>query len=155
MGQVDLRGHRKVFGVELEGQGLSHFKFRNEVRGLLITGHQAKYDADNRLIGTEGTIEVGLPNDVHVRIWRRGQTDWQVVPCGENIHADAAHGRGIRDVVESLQTGREPILGARATLQSTELMFATYESARRGGRIDMPATIEGNPFEAMLAKAKV
>jgi UDP-N-acetylglucosamine 3-dehydrogenase len=152
LGQVDLRGHHKVFGVELEGQGLSHFKFRNDVRGLLITGHEARYGCDNRLIGTEGTIEVGVGGDVHLRTWHRGQTDWQVIPTSEDVHADAAHGRGIRDVVEALKTGREPVLGARQTLQSTELIFATYESSRRRGRVDLPLTIEDSPLDAMLAE---
>ena len=38
IGQVDIRNHKVVFGVTLEGQGLSHFHFENGVEGLLFTG---------------------------------------------------------------------------------------------------------------------
>src|SRR5262245_51681945 len=38
LGQVDLRNGRTVFGLALEGQGLSHIKFANGVHGLVVTG---------------------------------------------------------------------------------------------------------------------
>lgn len=151
IGQIDLRGHRKVFDAPVEGQGLSHFKFHNGVRGLLVTGFEAGYGCNNRLIGTEGTIEVAPADGVQLRIWPKGQTDWQIIPTAENIHADTAIDRAIKDLVESLQTGREPILGARQTLQSTELIFATYESARRRARVDLPLTIGDSPLASLLA----
>ena len=155
IGQVDLRGGRTIFGVELEGQGLSHFKFRNGVRGLIVSGFENGYGCDNRLIGTEGTIEVGVSGDVSLRTWHRGQTQWEVVPTSENLHGEDAHGRSVADLVEALKTGREPVLGARQALASTELVFATYESARRGGRVDLPLTIVDSPLAGMLAKARV
>ncbi len=42
------------------------------------------------------------------------------------------------DAVESLKFGRETALSSRKVIKATELIFATYESARRGGRIDLP-----------------
>jgi hypothetical protein len=56
----------------------------------------------------------------------------------------------ILDLVDALKTGREPQLSARKALQATELIFATYESSRRRGRVDLPLEIEDSPFLSML-----
>lgn len=150
IGQIDTRKHHQIFGVEIEGQGLAHFKFANDVRGLMITGHEAKWGAEIRLCGTEGTIEIAATNDKEVRVWRKGQSDWEVIPTSENIHADPAHAKGIQDLVDALKTGREPELSGRRALRATELIFGTYESSRRRGRVDFPLTIEDSPLYDML-----
>ena len=59
-------------------------------------------------------------------------------------------GLGVLDLVDALKTGREPELAARRALRATELIFATYESSRRRGRIDLPLTIEDSPFLSMV-----
>jgi enoyl-CoA hydratase len=38
IGQIDARGDRRIFGLPVEDQAICHFKFRNDVRALLITG---------------------------------------------------------------------------------------------------------------------
>jgi hypothetical protein len=43
------------------------------------------------------------------------------------------------------------LLSARYALQATELIFASYESSRRRGRVDLPLTIDDSPFLTMLA----
>ncbi len=58
--------------------------------------------------------------------------------------------RGVLDLIDALKTGREPELAGRRALQATELIFATYESSRRRGRIDLPLTVEDSPFRAMV-----
>ena len=40
IGQIDARGGRTIFGVTVEGQGLSFWKWRNGVYGLMVTGSQ-------------------------------------------------------------------------------------------------------------------
>jgi phytoene/squalene synthetase len=37
-------------------------------------------------------------------------------------------------------------------LQATELIFATYESSRRRGRVDLPLEIDDSPLIAMLGQ---
>jgi hypothetical protein len=49
-----------------------------------------------------------------------------------------------------LKTGREPELAGRRALQATELIFATYESSRKRGRVDLPLQIEDSPLLSML-----
>ena len=62
---------------------------------------------------------------------------------------------GVLDLVDALKTGREPELAGRRALRATELIFATYESSRRRGRIDLPLEIEDSPFLAMVVAGEL
>jgi UDP-N-acetylglucosamine 3-dehydrogenase len=160
MGQIDARGGRTIFGVTVEGQGLSFFQWRNGVYGLMATGSKvfpqpARLRAGdtvcaNRLIGTEGVIEVGVQDGPVLR-YRNLDTSgrWREVDEG-SIHGPEHFDAAILDLVDALQTGREPILSARKALQATELIFATYESSRSRQRVDLPLTIADSPLKSML-----
>lgn len=150
IGQVDPRNGREIFGVYVEGQGLSYFRYKNGVHGIMVTGQETGWGAENRLVGTEGVIEVGVSPEIPLRVWGKGQTDWQVIPVEDGIHSQIHFVRAIQDVVAALKEGREPELSARKALQATELIFATYESSRRRGRVDLPLDIEDSPLKTML-----
>ncbi|MFP3897535.1 MAG: Gfo/Idh/MocA family protein [Anaerolineales bacterium] len=150
IGQIEPRGGQKIFGVPVEGQGISHFKYRNGVHGLMITGFEAGWEASNRLVGTEGVIEVGPSQDVSLRTWIEGQETWQPVELEEGLHGQDYVKLAVLDVIDALKTGREPELAARKALQATELIFATYESSRRRGRVELPLDIEDSPLLTML-----
>jgi hypothetical protein len=68
------------------------------------------------------------------------------------IHDLGAVGLGVVDLIDALKTGREPELSARRALAATELIFATYESSRRRGRVDLPLTIDDSPLLDMLGR---
>jgi UDP-N-acetylglucosamine 3-dehydrogenase len=153
IGQIDTRGTEQVFGVPVEGHGLSHFLFENGVEGLMTTGVGAFGTLTNRLVGTDGTIEVGHSNEVPLRYWGKGMSGWQAVEVPEGLHPQDAIKHGVLDLVDALKNGREPELAGRRALRTTELIFATYESSRRRARVDMPLEIEDSPLIAMLAKA--
>ncbi|GAB4124691.1 MAG: Gfo/Idh/MocA family oxidoreductase [Roseiflexaceae bacterium] len=152
IGQIDLRGTERVFGVPVEGHGLCHFRFANGVDGLMLTGVGAADTLTNRLIGSEGTIEVGFSNEIPLRYWGKGMTDWETVPAPEGLHGMEAVSRGIADLVDALATGREPELSGRRALRTTEVIFATYESSRRRARVELPLAISDSPLIAMLAE---
>ena len=138
LGQIDLRGATKVFGAIQAGHGITEFRFRNGVRALYRFGHQ---HADGgcllRLIGDAGVIEI-LFDAPWLRLRRHGQTDWEVIETGESIHDDQAIYRGIADLLNGIETGALPQLASENALRATEIIFATHESARRRGRIDLP-----------------
>ncbi len=154
IGQMELRGNRRIFDAPIEGQGLCHFKFRNDVRGIMITGFEANWGCEIRAVGTEGQLELGASNEVPLRTWLKGQTQWEKVETAEGLHGDQAVWKGAMDVVSCLKTGREPELSARKALQATQLIFATYESSRRRGRVDLPLQIEDSPLADMLASQR-
>lgn len=154
LGQTDFRDGRTVFGIALEGQGLSHFKFANGVHGLLITGHEHGWAAQNRLIGADGIIEVAVADGPGLRLWGQGQTGWTIIELPEEGPALRLVPLGVRDLVDALRTGREPELSGRRALRATELSFATYESSLRRGRVELPLRSEGSPIAALHAAAQ-
>ena len=44
MGQIDWRQERTAFGVQMETNGLSYIKWKNDVCGLLVTGRDSRPD---------------------------------------------------------------------------------------------------------------
>jgi UDP-N-acetylglucosamine 3-dehydrogenase len=165
IGQIDARGGRPIFGAMVEGQGLSLFKWRNGVLGLMVTGHRGLYqqgeplrsiDCNNRLIGSEGVIEVGVHDgpSLRLRSIEMGNV-WREIDVGGGIHGNELHTEVVLDLVDALEAGREPEVSGRKALQATELIFATYESSRRRGRVDLPLDIEDSPYVAMLDRADI
>jgi predicted dehydrogenase len=155
LGQIDVSDARTVFGAWVESQGLSHFKYENGVYGLLVTGFEAMPIAENRLIGSEGIIDVGGGEGKVLQIWNKGSNDWKNVEMDEGIHGDDAISRGIQDAIDALRDGREPELSGRRALRATELIFATWESSRRRGRVELPLDIEDSPLVTRLTEEGV
>jgi UDP-N-acetylglucosamine 3-dehydrogenase len=157
IGQIDLRGTKYVFDAPCEGQGLSHVKYQNGVHGLMVTGFEAEWPAEIRLLGTDGVIEIAPKAEGagHLRTWGKGQSGWSKVEVAEGIHEDSAIANGVINLIESFRSGKEPELSAAHALRATELIFATYESARRHGRVDLPLQIEDSPLVEMLLASKI
>ncbi|MBN1643096.1 MAG: Gfo/Idh/MocA family oxidoreductase [Anaerolineae bacterium] len=157
LGQIDARGGRQIFGVMVEGQGMSLFRWENGVLGMLLTGQDAWYEPDgvacaNRLIGAQGTIEVGVRAGPQLRLRSAGTGGaWQAIDVSSGLHGGDHVVAGVLDLVDALVTGREPVLSARKALQATELIFATYESSRRRARVELPLEIDDSPLLTMLA----
>lgn len=147
IGQVDWRNGTTIFGVPVESQGISLFSYENGVQGLLITGHGTERKLSNRLIGSDGVIEVTL-GATSIRVRGKGDADWRDVQVADEGQENLSEvvGRGVLDLIEALKTGREPELSARRALRATELIFATYESSRRAGRIELPLEPLASPF---------
>jgi predicted dehydrogenase len=146
LGQVEPTGGGTIFGVKLEGQGVASLRFANGVRALLMTGHQAEWGAMNRLVGTEGVIEIGATGWDSLRVWSKGSSFWEEIDT--TTEGPTGVVAAVIDVVNALQEGREPELSARKALMATELIFATYESARRGGRVNLPLDVEDSTIYA-------
>lgn len=156
MGQIDYRGGRPVFGVELEGQGLSEIMWSNDVRGLMFTGRDADIGCANRLIGSDGTIEVGVTGGPILRVRGRGDGKWRVIDTQENsLHAQESFCKAIDNLADCLESGEEPVLSGRKALQTNEVIFATYESSRRRERVDLPLDIEGSPLAEMFEAGEI
>ncbi len=115
--------------------------------GILSTNMAEGWPLSIRIVGTDGFIEAALRTDP-LRIWAKGSSKWETVaPEGENS-LEATVARGVMDAVESLKLGREPELSSRKVIKATELIFATYESARQSGRIDLPLVADDSTILA-------
>ena len=182
MGQVDYREENVWFGAHNATHGLATWEYSDGTRGLAMTGEGSDYvDCYLRLRGSDGCIEVGVADGPALR--RRRGNGWETVGTNrEDIHrgspsrlkqvrdavanrlplvsADSGPtatytGRAVAEVVAALEEGRPCAIGGRSALRSTELIFATWESARRRGRIDLPLEIDDNPLEAMVESGEL
>lgn len=179
LAQVDYREENVWFGSRNTTQALSQWRYEDGTDGLARTGDSCADDECYlRLVGSRGTIEIGVEDGPPLRM-RQDNTGWQAMDANdETIHGRASPGylgaamrklkgrfpglsaedrggdlfieRAIDDVVDSLGTNRESELSARRALQATELIFASWESARRRGRVDLPLEIEDNPLDEMI-----
>lgn len=138
LGQIDPRGGPEVFGITMESQAVSHIRYANGVRAILLTGHEAGPGPQMRLVGTEGVVEIGHSADVPLRWFGPRSQSWQSVPVNDVSPGVALTRLGIHDLVDSLQDGREPELSGARALRATEALFATYESSLSRRRVDLP-----------------
>ena len=152
IGQIDVAEEKLVFGTQVETSGLSWFRWKNGVEGLLTTGGVSLSGFSNRLIGTEGIIDVG--GGAPVRLLRAGSDDWETpdlsdIPKGDDTVLS------VLDLVDSVKTGREPELSGRKAIQGAELIFATYESSRRRAKINLPLTVDDSALLTMVADGEI
>lgn len=135
MAQVEPTGGHKVFGVQLEGPAIARVRYQNGVELIMVTG--AEYEFTIRVIGTEGSLDLGWD-----RLTVRTADGNELIEVGAKQKELNGFEHPITDLAESLRDGREPLLSGRKALAATEVIFACYESARRGGRIDFPFAVE-------------
>lgn len=175
MGQVSYEWEKPytIFGVPIETNGLSYVRWKNGVCGLMVTGRNTGGRCANRLIGSKGIIEMDVFWDHQIwgpkkegpilRVLTEDSKGWLTpelryasgglypYKTSEQMEDVLA----VREVVDCLKTGREPIISGRRALQATELIFATYESSRRRARVYLPLDVEDSPFISMLESGAV
>jgi UDP-N-acetylglucosamine 3-dehydrogenase len=150
IGQIDYRTENRIFGAHVENQAVGQWLYRNGVFGFIATGAgTAMIGVENRLIGTDGVIEVGVRGGPWLRVQRRGTAEWEVI--------DTEHGQftshiqlAIAEIINALETGCESELSARRALNATEIIFAIYESSRRRARVDLPLMTDDNALVSMV-----
>lgn len=152
--QVDSRKERLVFGVPVENQAIVDIQWQNGVNGILETGVSGRGCA-NRLLGTDGIIEVGVDDGPALRVFGKSTNGWQDVDVEGGIHGGDPFVGAIAHVVDSLIAGSEPELSGRNALRTTEAIFAAYESSRRRARVDLPLDVDDSPFIEMYEQGLV
>lgn len=183
MAQIDYSEENLQFGVHNENNAIAQWRYEDGVFGTASTGDDSTMDCEMRLVGSEGTIEIGVDDGTALRM--RTDGGWKT----QDTNGDGVHGpttgrvgnavklagerfsflptdrllptapsfidRAIEDIVAALDEGRTPELAAENALQGTELIFACWESARRRGRVDLPLDIDSNPLEEMVNAGEI
>jgi hypothetical protein len=57
----------------------------------------------------------------------------------------------VRNALDCLASGEEPVLSHRKALRAAEIIFALYESMRRRARVELPLTVDDNAFITMFS----
>lgn len=153
LGQVDYPEEKRWYtDMHAEAQSLGMWEYESGVHGLCSTGEGAAAVGShtNRLIGTEGRIELDLGYyDFRMRTYDCG--GWVPIEFDDPTpQADA-----MRIVVDALESGDEPLVSDTVGLAATEIVFAVWESARRRGRVNLPLEVEDNPLESLVETGEV
>ncbi len=147
LAQVEPTGGNTVFAVTMEGQAVSQIRFENGVIGLLSTSAEEGWPLMTRIVGTDGIIEAAL-RTAPLRIFTAGSGGWQTVELDGDRSLQGTVALGVVDLVEALHDGREPELSVNKVIKATELIFASYESARNCRRIDLPLSVADSAIYA-------
>ncbi len=154
MAQIDYRTENFVFGTHNENSAHALWRYDNGVHGVAATGAAGDLiGCHNRIVGSEGEIEVGAREPgAPVLRYRKTGGAWDAVDCGkEGLHGPGYIECALADVLAAVREDRVSELCARNALNATELIFGSWESVRRRGRVDLPLTISDNPIAAMVA----
>lgn len=142
LSQCDPTGGPSFFGVTMESDGITRVKFANGVNAVYITGRDPNWGAMIRAWGDKGVLEIGSLHWDSLRWWAPGNTDWVVEDLSAMKEGPSGFALAISDIVSALSDGHEPELSVNKAIRATELVFASYESARSGGRVSIPVQFE-------------
>ncbi|SFR73420.1 Predicted dehydrogenase [Halogeometricum rufum] len=175
---IDYSEENVQFGAHNENNAVAQWGYENGVVGVASTGDYSVLPAQIRLVGDDGMIDVCVDDGPPLR-YRNGSTNgWTEGDTGGDgahgpntsrpqaaaqkvasrlpfVSADRFRSttyveRAIEDVVSALREDRTSELAAENALQSTELIFAAWESARRRERVVLPLDADGNALEEMV-----
>ena len=146
LGGLDYREEDVRYGAHNENHAIAHWTYENGVSALAATGDGSDLiGCHNRIVGTEGEIEVGTSHGDSILVRRGPETEEVEGRSVENAIVPA-----VAHVVESLNEGTEPELSADRALAAMEIIYGAWESVRRRGRVEFPLDIEDNPLRAMV-----
>lgn len=152
--QIDYRTEELYFGAHCENQAVALWHYTNGAFGMTLTGPGAEtIGCHHRIVGSEGAIEIGSEAEGAsvLRYWSLDTQGWQDVDTeGEGCHGPGYIERCMADVVQCYREGHDSQMNGHNALRATEQIFACWESARRRGRVEIPADIEDNPLVAMI-----
>jgi predicted dehydrogenase len=179
LSQIEYSEPNLWFGAHNENQAIAQWRYTDGTFGVASTGPgQPLVECYLRLRGDEGSLEIGVDEGPVLRLTNPDHPSGKTIDTGgEDVHGPPSPGliggakgrmldrlpgferssgtpsyieRAIEDVVAGIDNDEPSELIADNALQSTELIFACWESARRRGRIDLPLDIDDNPLEEMV-----
>lgn len=129
--------------IEAEDLGLALLRFQNGSYGVLEGTSNVfpeNLEETLSLYGERGTARIGGKSVNRLEIFRTeaGERDLQTfAETPENIYG-FGHGALYRDVVEALETGKQPLCSGEDGYKALELVLAIYQSAAEHRPVQLP-----------------
>ncbi|HLO80862.1 MAG TPA: Gfo/Idh/MocA family oxidoreductase [Chitinophagaceae bacterium] len=155
MGPVDsvqaFSTNRQHKGIEVEDSVVAVLKFANGALGN-IEATTAVYPGELKqieILGTEGTAVLREASLIRWEFLHKKYEDQQIIDSMSATrmqHGGAAnpadlsivgHQRQIEDMMQAIESGREPLIDAVEGRKSVKIVLAVYESARSGRLIHL------------------
>ncbi len=132
--------------IETEDTGCAILKFRNGVIGNInvsMLTYPKNYEGSITIIGEKGTVKIGGVAVNHIDKWEFEDYDDDDKSIIEsNYNPPNIYGLGhlpyLKNVVNSILNGEEPLTDGREGRKSLEIIYAIYLSAKHGKKIAIP-----------------
>ncbi|MGN6126263.1 MAG: Gfo/Idh/MocA family protein [Humibacter sp.] len=152
LGQVDVSVNRYVYGALMESASLTSVSWADGVHATVTTGRDAESPVLHPAVplgviveGSLGRITVtgdgcdvqrfDAPTERFESPTDRNTSTWD---HGIDPAIFAATSDAIEDLIDALDSGREPACAARLGAAGAELIFATYQSSAARARVILP-----------------
>lgn len=148
--QVDYREENVRYGTHNENRALAQWRYENGVDAMLSASEEPTLaNCWVRIVGTEGELRLWpTDRDVSLAVRPAGESSLRDIDVEwrNPMYGIVAH------VVDCLDTGATPEVGAANVLNGHRIVFGCYESVRRRGAVEFPLHIEDNPLEGLVQR---
>ncbi|OPZ12991.1 MAG: hypothetical protein BWZ10_02045 [candidate division BRC1 bacterium ADurb.BinA364] len=142
LGAADFSVKNMVFDAPMDALGVSRFRFDNGVDGVLLTENIKGKQVFIRVLGSEAMMHVE-PHGPNAGVYYLGggTPGWDKLDLSD-MEGPLEHPEAVRvsidHSVQCMKTGAYPLHGSKMALKATELIFATYASAKLDRKIELP-----------------
>jgi predicted dehydrogenase len=161
LAQIDVAARKRVYGALTETAGVVHVRYANGVNGIVLTGRD--YDRLSPL-GTNGILISGRTGRIEIfdevatirsegrparRIEASVDDAFRIDLGGANPYIIQGTARAIAELAAAIHPDASALdlaltLDARHGLAAAEVIFASYESSARRGRVTLPLDVDDN-----------
>lgn len=165
LAQIDVAARKLVYGALTETAAVSHIRYANGVNGVVLTGRD--YERLSPL-GTNGILINGRTGRIEIfadvatiraeavparTIAASVDDAFRIDLGGANPYIIQGTARAIAELAGALGTTAPLTLDATHGLAAAEVIFATYESSARRGRVTLPLDVDDNALARGLELA--
>ena len=133
--------------LPVEDLGMAVVKFKNGTYGKIegtVDVYPDGLEETLTIFGTKGTVRAGGMSVNQMDVWNvqgeEGHLEEIRERCNEN--PENVYGFGhvplYRDMIECIQTGRNPLVDGKAGREALELVMAVYLSSKTGEKVKLP-----------------
>ncbi|MBD3182148.1 hypothetical protein GF312_07645 [Candidatus Poribacteria bacterium] len=150
MGQIDTRNKRKGYvnhpDMVAEDMALGRIFYKNGVRATVELGEFAPQTWQFHAVGTDGIIDVNVPDGPSLRYMSTDTNGW-VVPELESCDPRNAE---MVELIKAIEEDREHISSGKVGRNGLEIIMAVFESSRSRRLVELPMDVKDNPLENMM-----
>jgi len=150
MGQIDTRNKHKGYAnhpdMYAEDMAMGRVCYKNGVRATVELGEFAPQNWQFHVIGTDGIIDVNLPNGTPIRLMSAKTNGWivpKLEPCDPREEE-------MLELIKAIEEKREHISSGQIGRNCLEIIMAIFESSRSRCLVNLPLKIQENPLEIMM-----
>lgn len=150
MGQIDTRNKHKGYAnhpdMYAEDMAMGRVCYKNGVRATVELGEFAPQNWQFHVIGTDGIIDVNLPDGTPIRLMSAKTNGW-IVPKLEQCDPREEE---MLELIKAIEEKREHISSGQIGRNCLEIIMAIFESSRSRCLVNLPLKIQENPLEIMM-----